>query len=102
MPLYTETELNEAKQSNTSVVNFDWATSQLVACCSYSSRLSGINFSLFRVSGEMNERRFIVVDIGEHLTEEEVLSRIKQNVWHVVIAEEGWADIWLRYLRGQE
>ena len=89
MPLYTETELNEAKQSNTSVVNFDWATSQLVACCSYSSRLSGINFSLFRVSGEMNERRFIVVDIGEHLTEEEVLSRIKQNIWHVVIAEEG-------------
>ena len=41
----------------------------------------------------MNERRFIAVDIGEHLTEEEVLSRIKQNVWHVVIAEEGWADI---------
>ncbi|WP_213733728.1 hypothetical protein [Citrobacter europaeus] len=89
VPLYTETELNEAKQSNTSVVNFDWGTSQLVACCGYSSRLSGINFSLFRVSGEMNERRFIVVDIGEHLTEEEVLSRIKQNVWHVVIAEEG-------------
>lgn len=89
MPLYTETELNEAKQSNTAVVNFEWSNSQLVACCSYSSRLSGINFSLFGVSGEMNERRFIAVDIGEHLTEEEVLSRIKQNVWHVVIAEEG-------------
>ncbi|MEG2041265.1 MAG: hypothetical protein RR068_09170, partial [Hafnia sp.] len=89
IPLYTETELNEAKQSNTSVVNFEWATSQLVACCGYSSRPSCINFSLFRVSGEMNERRFIAIDIGEHLTEEEVLSRIKQNACHVVIAEEG-------------